>query len=170
MKPLAMAALLLAGCAVQVDPASTGVPVAAGQIRRISDAEYAARVHDVLHVTVADGESITTRAANEPFTDALATEYESAAQSVASRAVAPASMTSLLGTDGSAPATDAQLTAFFESKVSALWQRSVTPSEAAVLRNIYFGTSGLGTDGPSRAFDLLLEAVLQAPSFLFRAE
>jgi hypothetical protein len=172
MKPLAIAvsALLLAGCAAQIDPAPTaGEPIGAGQIRRITDAEYAASVRDVLHVTLSDT-SITSRAATEPFSDALAVEYQNAAQMVARQAVIPASMSALLGTDGTTPATDAELTVFFDTKVSALWQRAVTPNEAALLRSIYRGPLAVGDDGPSRAFDLLLESVLQAPSFLFRAQ
>jgi hypothetical protein len=141
----------------------------AGQIRRITDAEYVAKVGDVLHVTLGDS-FVTTRGGTEPFTDALAVEYQTAAQMVSRQAVAPATMASLLGSDATTPATDAQLGTFFDTKVSALWQRSVTSSEAAVLRGIYRGTSTLGDDGPSRAFDLLLQAVLQAPSFLFRVE
>jgi hypothetical protein len=140
-----------------------------GQIRRITDAEYIANVRDVLRVTLGDS-FVTTRGGTEPFTEALAVEYQTAAQMVSRQAVAPATMASLLGSDATTPATDAQLATFFDTKVSALWQRSVTSGEAAVLRGIYRGTSTLGDDGPSRAFDLLLQAVLQAPSFLFRAE
>jgi len=175
---VAVAALALAGCATAVgpDPAPTAGDRAgniqatcAGRIRRITDAEYVASVRSVLQVPLADGVVITSRG-TEPFTEAVAVEYQTAAQMVSRQAVAPVAMSSLLGTDAARPATNAQVAAFIDTKVSALWQRSVTPGEAAILQSIYRGSSTLGDDGPSRAFDLVLQAVLQSPSFLFRAD
>jgi len=175
---VAIAALAFAGCATEVGPDSAPTAgdragnvqaTCAGRIRRITDAEYVASVRSALQISLADGEIITS-GGTEPFTEAVAVEYQTAAQTVSRQAAAPVAMSSLLGTDSARPATDAQIAAFIHTNVSALWQRSVTPGEAAILQSIYRGSSTLGDDGPSRAFDLVLQAVLQSPSFLFRAD
>jgi hypothetical protein len=51
-----------------------------------------------------------------------------------------------------------------------LWGRAVTRAEATFLRNIYNGSAALADGGPAHAFDMLLQAVLQAPSFVYRSE
>jgi hypothetical protein len=176
--------VLIGGCAWQADqdPAQGGSGAvidtpqtsATGRLRRITDVEYASIVRDVLQVTLAGADAVITSTGAYPsaanaeanFTELLASSYQAAAQNVAKQAIDPAKMQMLLGNVASTPATDEQLTAFLDTKVASLWHRPVAANEASVLKSIYRS----GADGPSRGFDLLLQAVLQAPSFLFRAE
>jgi hypothetical protein len=183
----------LGGCASQVDPESTApagslTPCsqierssAAPRIRLITDLEYVNLVRDSLQIALAGPEAAITSASQAPelgrlpnagvaFTENLALDYQTAAQNVARQAVDPAKMQSLLGNVISTPATDAQLNAFLATKVAELWNRSVTPAEAKFLKNIYNGSAALADGGAAHAFDMLLQAVLQAPSFLYRTE
>jgi hypothetical protein len=56
---------------------------------------------------------------------------------------------------------------FINGKVARLWRRPLTSVEVTKLTNLY--DSGV-PDGVANAFSLLLQATLQAPSFLFRTE
>jgi len=177
---LGLVALALGGCAVDAGPDTTPriggdmQPTCglgeAGRIRRITDVEYADRVRGVLGLAIVDTGALPRGGDAEPFTEPLARQYASASESVAGQAIEPAVMRSLLGGDASMPATDAELAAFYDAKVSSLWQRNLAPSEAARLTTLDRSASKVGEGGASRAFELLIQAVLQAPSFLFRAE
>jgi hypothetical protein len=185
-----LSVVLLSACASQVEPAP-GEPAAgnvapcqqvqrssAARIRLISDREYVAIVRDVLHVTLTGTEAeisspsetavLGQLPADWAFTENLALDYQTAAQNVAKQAIDPPKMQALLGTVGQA--SDAQLGAFFDSKVVELWGRAVTRAEATFLRNIYNGSAALADGGPAHAFGMLLQAVLQAPSFVYRNE
>jgi hypothetical protein len=141
------------------------------------DREYVKIVADVLGITLtgADAE-ISTAASNSGeytnfseggalFNDNLAQNYQTAAQKVATQAIAPAKMQALLGSS-TAP-TAAQVQTFITTKVARLWRRPLTSTEVTKLTNLY--NSGV-PDGVTNAFSLLLQAALQAPSFLFRTE
>src|SRR5207249_676872 len=90
--------------------------------------------------------------------------YNAAAEKVGARAIVPAKMVELLG---SATPNDAQLQSFISGKVSRLWRRPVTAQESSTLKNLY--NLGLA-DGPARGFELMIDAALQWPSFLYRTE
>jgi len=68
--------------------------------------------------------------------------------------------------------TDAQLNTFISTKVSRLWRRPVsgTSPEGMALKTLYNSGTAAEDGGPANAFSVLLQAVLQAPSFLFRTE
>jgi hypothetical protein len=197
---LTIGAVLLAACASQVDPepnerapgnpaqgtavlggATNGVAAgiasrvassASSRIRLITDAEYVGVVRDVLQITLAGPAVViasSTSASDFTFTENLAMNYQTAAQNVARQAVDPVTMQALMG-NGGAPATDAQLNAFLDTKVALLWGRRVAPAEATFLKNIYNGSAALADGGAAHAFDMLLQAVLQAPSFVYRVE
>jgi hypothetical protein len=138
-------------------------------------------VRDTLQITLVGNEAAITSAGAAPaagtlpsgawaFTENLALDYQAAAQNVAKQAVDPVTMHALIGNVGSTPATDAQLTAFLDTKVATLWNRPVSGAEAKFLKNIYNGSAALADGGAAHAFDMLLQAVLQAPSFVYRTE
>ncbi len=183
--------LLLGACASQVDSESTAPagavtpctqvqrPSSGARIRLITDLEYVSIVRDVLGITLVGPEAEITSASQPAelghlptsgwaFTENLALDYQTAAQNVAKQAAAPAKIQTLLG--GATPATEAQLDAFLDTKVSRLWGRAVTTAEAAFLKNIYNGSAALADGGAAHALDMLLQAVLQAPSFVYRTE
>jgi hypothetical protein len=187
-----VAFLALAACASQVDPASTEpaaslAPCSQVQrssepthIRLITDLEYVNLVRDALQITlvgteaeISNGETPaapTLPTGSWAFTENLALHYQTAAQNVARQAVDASRMQALMGSVGGAPATDAQLNAFLDTKVAKLWNRPVAPVEARFLKNIYNGSAALADGGAAHAFDMLLQAVLQAPSFVYRTE
>ena len=150
---------------------------APARIWQITDKEYVNIVRDVLGITLADADAEISSAANSTgaftnlseggslFNDMLAQNYQSAAKKVASQAVAK--IPTLLG---SATPTTAQVQTFITSKVARLWRRPPSSTEVTALTNIYQSGAGAADGGPSNALGLLLEAVLQAPSFLFRTE
>jgi hypothetical protein len=197
---LTLGAVLLGACASQVDPEPTdrgsespaqgtailgganGAAVsgiasrvassASSRIRLITDAEYVSAVRDVLGIALVGPEAEIASAISTSdftFTENLAQSYQAAAQNVARQAVDPVKMQSLLG-NGQTPATAAELDAFLATKVARLWGRRVAPAEAVFLKNIYTGSAALADGGAAHAFDMLLQAVLQAPSFLYRVE
>jgi hypothetical protein len=60
---------------------------------------------------------------------------------------------------------------FITTKVPRLWRRPLTNAEVTSLTNIYTSATANPADGGApHGFDLLLQTVLQAPSFLFRSE
>jgi len=156
---------------------------ASGRIWQISDEQYWNAVRDILGVvpptgTEAEisgainttGEFTNLSDAAPGFTDMLAQNYQSAAQKVATQVTAAVKMTALLGAPATAPATAAQFDTFLNGKVARLWRRPLSPGEMTALKNIYNGGTNAADGGPANAFGLLIQAVLQAPSFLFRTE
>jgi hypothetical protein len=146
---------------------------------QLTDQEYVNVVTAVLGITLtgADAE-ITTAASNsgvfsnmsedKSVTLMSAQNYQVAARKVAQVATTGAKMQSLLGlASATATPTTAQVQAFITTKVSRLWRRPVAADEVTALMNVYSG--GL-PDGATRAFDLLVQAALQMPSFLYRTE
>jgi hypothetical protein len=147
---------------------------ASARIWQLTDQQYVNVVRDVLGITLqgADAEITSPKLSDEftnvsegtTFSDATAQNYETAAEKVATLAIVPATMQALLG---STNPTTQQVQTFITSKVSRLWRRPVSSSETTTLTNLYNAGS---PDGPSRSFELLIQAVLQWPSFLFRTE
>src|SRR6185503_1086165 len=84
--------------------------------------------------------------------------------------IVPAKMQTLMGNAAATPATDAQLTTFINNKVARLWRRPVTSSEATLLKTLYNSGTSVADGGPAHAFDMMLQAVLQSGSFLYRTE
>jgi hypothetical protein len=157
---------------------------AAGRLWLLTDQEYVNSVRDVLGVTLtgADaqisstgdttGEFTNLSEGGAVFTDSVAANYQTAALSVSKQATLVAKMTPLIGATSTTPATDAQLNTFITTKVSRLWRRPVSPTsaEGMALKTLYNSGTAAEDGGPSNAFGMLLQAVLQSPSFLFRTE
>jgi hypothetical protein len=99
---------------------------------------------------------------------ATAKSYQMAGEKIAALAAVGTKMQTLLGlASPTATPTPAQVQTFVTSKVARLWRRPVTNDEVTALVNVY--NAGL-PDGASRAFQLLVQAALQMPSFLYRTE
>jgi hypothetical protein len=167
---LGVAAAAMAGCANPTDVGGSDEPgVTSAAFSRITDQEYVARVQDVLGVTLAGADAqiagLSTRTLDTHFSEAVALDYQAAAQKVARQATASSSLTALLGTE--APSTT-QVQGFISSRVSQLWQRPVTSSEMSRLTALYQGNAAAIDGGAANGIGALLQAVLQAPSFLFR--
>jgi len=157
---------------------------AAGRIWQITDEQYVNTVRDVLGITLtgtdaqisgasnSTGEFTNLSEAGATITDMAAQNYQTAAQKVTAQATTALNMNRLLGTTGTAPApTTAQLQTFVNTTVARLWRRPISPAELAALTAIYtMATANAADGGPLHGFDLLLQAALQAPSFLFRTE
>jgi hypothetical protein len=157
---------------------------AKGRLWLLTDLEYVNSVRDVLGITLTGtdaqisstgdttGEFTNLSEGGAVFSDGVAANYQTAAVNVAKQATVVAKMTSLVGATATTPATDAQLNTFLTTKVSRLWRRpvSATSPEAMALKALYNSGIDPADGGPANAFSLLLQAVLQAPSFLFRTE
>jgi hypothetical protein len=141
------------------------------------DQEYVNIVRDVLGVTLTGTDAEISTAANGTgqftnlseggalFNDNMAQNYQGAAQKVSDLAIVPAKMQALLGSS-TAP-TAAQVQTFITTKIARLWRRPLTPAEVTKFTNLY--NAGV-PDGVTTAFSLVIQAALQAPSFLFRTE
>jgi hypothetical protein len=91
-----------------------------------------------------------------------APNYQIAALKVAD--LAELRMAALLGT---ATPGLAQIQSFITTKVARAWRRPVTPVEQSALLRLFADAQ---PDGPGRGFHLIMEAVLQSGSFLYRTE
>jgi len=153
---------------------------ASARLWLITDEQYVNVVRDVLGIALTGADALITGPADTTgeftnfagrvpaITDALTLAYRAAAEKIASRAATPPNMTRLLGSE--APTME-QLNAFITTKIARLFRRSLTTTEVASLETIYNDAAANPADGgPPHAFDLLLEACLQVPSFLFRTE
>jgi hypothetical protein len=148
---------------------------APARIWLLSDEQYVNVVRDVLGIVLAGHDAEITGFGSDEgeyrneadavtFTDALAMSYQAAAEKVSAQATTPSRMAFLLG---SATPTEAQVKEFLSTKVARLWRRPVSAADVTKLFDIY--RMGL-VDGAARGFALVIEAVLQAPAFLFRTE
>ena len=152
---------------------------APARVWQLTDQEYVNVVGAVLGITLTGTDAdITTAASNsgvfsnmsegKAITFATAKSYQSAAEKVAALAAAGTKMQSLLGlASATATPTTAQVQTFVNTKVSRLWRRPASNDEVTALVNVYM--AGL-PDGVPRAFQLLVQAALQMPSFLYRTE
>jgi hypothetical protein len=151
------------------DPAQKSF--APARVWQLTDEQYVNVVRDVLGITLTGEDArITTSGPAGRYTNyseeiAIDTQAAPNYQTVASKIadLAEARMATLVG-----PATDtAQIRAFITTKVARAWRRPLAPNEVNGLLAVYQG--GV-PDGANRGFHLMLEAALQAPSFLYRTE
>ncbi len=157
------------------DPGETAF--SAARIWQITDEEYVNMVRDVLGIGLTGAQAEITSGSDGAgefsnfsdtgvvFNDNMAQNYERAAQDVARLATAAPKMQALVGS--AAAATPDQLEGFIQNKVARLWRRPVEADEVSALKALYTGALD---GGPAAAFGVLLQAVLQSPSFLFRTE
>jgi hypothetical protein len=157
-----------------------------GRIWQITDQEYVNAVRDVLGITLTGTDAEITAAASNSgefsnmseggaaFSLQVATNYQNAALAVAKQATVAAKMTQLNMGNATTAATDAQLNTFLSTKVARLWKRPVQTNpptnEVTLLKTLYNSGTAAADGGPANAFSLLLQAVLQSSSFLYRTE
>jgi hypothetical protein len=145
-------------------------------LRRLSQREYDNVVHDLLGDTSQPASHFGTEVYVNGFdngSDGLTVQgtdvidFQEAAEALAARAV-QGNMSALVGScdpaAGEMPCVDAFLTGF----VKRAYRRPPTATEAARLRTVF--TAGAADGGFSGGIQLMVEAVLQSPAFLYRAE
>jgi hypothetical protein len=152
---------------------------APARVWQLTDQEYVNVVTAVLGVTLTGTDAeITTAASNSgvytnmsegsSITLPSAKNYQLAANKVAQLATTGNNLQTLLGlASATTTPTTVQVQSFITTKVARLWRRPVSSDEVSALMDIY--TKGL-PDGIPRAFQLLVQAALQVPSFLYRTE
>ena len=157
----------------------SGAPCDPGQkafgparIWQLTDRQYVNVVRDVFGITLSgeDANIGSARTADrysnyseEAVIDTQAApNYQEVALKVAD--LAEARLSTLVG---STTPTPAQVQAFINTKLARAWRRPVTPPESAALMNLFVSAQ---PDGAGRGFHLVMEAALQAPSFLYRTE
>jgi hypothetical protein len=158
---------------VDSDPCNAGQKsFAPARMWQLTDAQYVNVVRDVFGVTLAgeDAKIISAGTAERytNYSEGIAIDTQAAPnyQTAASR-VADLSQPRMAVLLGSPTPTVEQVHAFITTKIARAWRRPVSPSEVASLLKIYTDAQA---DGPAAGFHLLLEAALQAGSFLYRSE
>jgi hypothetical protein len=152
------------------NPARTAF--APARLWQLTDRQYVNVVRDVLDITLSeeDGKIVSAGAADRytnysegiTIDSQVVPNYQTAAVKVAD--LGTAKMAALLGT---ATPGAAEMQAFIATKLARVWRRPLAPDEQAALLKLFTDAQ---PDGPARGFHLVLEAALQAPSFLYRTE
>jgi len=148
------------------------------RVRRLSNHEYDDVVRDLLGDTTqpSRGFLIADSFANgyDNGSDELAVQsdqvldYQLAAESLAATAVANRLPALLNGCDPAASGDDACLEAFLAYLPPRAFRRPLSADELGRLRALY--TAGAGTGGLAQGVQLVIEALLQSPEFLYREE
>jgi hypothetical protein len=147
--------------------------LAPARLWRITDQQYGNVVADVFGVRVppevtepdTKPADFTNLAGVSTVEARAVTAYETAAR-LAARAAVAANLGVFLPCGATAP-SDACVDQFIRNRVARAFGRSLTTTEVQDLMAIY--RSGL-PDGPATGIRLVIEAALQAPSFLYRTE
>ncbi len=156
-----------------VDEVCDGVPsVAPGRWRRLTSAQYAATVRDLIGMT-ADTSVLVADARTGPFTtNALfpvqendVGAYDSLAETLSTKAVA--NLPPLLGCDSKAMGEDKCATQFIKTFGARAYRRPLVAAEEAAFATVY-------ATGKEESFTagirLVVEAMLASPSFLYLIE
>jgi hypothetical protein len=154
------------------DPNAVCAPTTTTRIWRMSDEEYKNVVTSLLPGVAVPEVTTPGRAAGEfinmaerlPVTGAYASSLRTSVKAVAKDAVKD--LPTLLKCQAGA-AADACASAFIDRFVSRAFRRPVDATEKAALVALYNTTA---PTSPADAVRLVLEAVLQSPSFLYRTE
>ncbi len=160
---------------------STGAGVAGAvgtgrSLRRLSVREYNNVVRDLLADTTQPANQFGQEVYTNGFdngsdsltvqgTDVLA--FQTAAESLAATAVANNLPTLVGGCDTTQP-PQVCASAFLDTFATRAYRRPLTTTERQRLQTVY--TAGAATGGFQGGIQLMLEAVLQSPSFLYREE
>lgn len=147
-----------------------GAPIAPTRVWLLSDRQYSRTVRDLLGVTIpaqitgGQQDHLTRFADLARVSGQSASQLSDAATRVSSLAVA--NMNALVSCPG-AQRNEACAVDFIRTKVSRLWRRPLEPLEVQELTAVF-------REGMMDSFDeglrLVIEAALQAPSFLYRTE
>jgi hypothetical protein len=144
---------------------------APARLWQLTDEQYVNVVRDVFGVTLeGDDAHIVSAAVSDHYTNysegiaiglQVAPSYQVAAQKVAARVVADAE-----SVVGSAAPSTSELRSFLHGKVARAFRRPLEEAEIDRLVALY----ELGLPDASTGLGLVMQAVLQAPSFLYRSE
>ncbi len=145
---------------------------AAARIWQLTDRQYVNVVRDVFGITLGEEDAkIVSAGASARYTnysetaaiDAQAAQnYQTAAARVAD--LAQPRLATWFGT--ATPGAPAVRT-FIQDRIARAWRRPLAESEITALLAIFTGAQA---DGPVKGVHLMLQAALQAPSFLYRTE
>ena len=158
------------GGAAACDPNAALAPA---RIWRITDEEYVNVVSQVFGVTmpaevtepVVPGADFSNTSEHAEVNLKIATAYQAAAHQAATTAVA-AHLKTFLPCGEQAP-SDTCVEGFIRNRIARAFGRGVSDAEVQSLLALYKSS---GTDGVSTGIRLVIEAALQAPSFLYRTE
>ena len=146
--------------------------LAPARVWRITDEQYVNAVRQVFGVTM-PSEITQASVDSADFTNfselTIANANTVAAYETAARLAAQQAVTSHLGTFlpcGSAP-TDACVNTFIRNRIARAFARPLTDAEAQTLMGVYKAGA---VDSPAVGARLVIEAALQAPSFIYRTE
>jgi len=141
-------------------------------LRRLSVEEYDATLRDLLGdetrpgTRLIDPERGVTSADARVVTPLLAEQYLAAAEDVAARVTDD--LPALMGCDPAAEGEDACATAFVEDFGTRAFRRPLSGEERLALVSLY--EAGRDELGFETAVEMIVEAVLQSPHFLYRVE
>ncbi len=169
------------GAGGSIGGSSTGAGGAGGagvgrNLRRLSVREYNNVVRDLLGDTTQPADQFGQEVYTNGFdngsdsltvqgTDVLA--FQTAAESLAATAVA-SNLSSLTGGCDATQSAQVCVSAFLASFAPKAYRRPLTTTEQQRLQTVY--AAGAATGGLKGGIQLMLEAVLQSPSFLYREE
>ncbi|MBK8239042.1 MAG: DUF1592 domain-containing protein [Deltaproteobacteria bacterium] len=144
-------------------------------VRRLTRWEYDNTVHDLLGDTTAPGKNFipeslqlgfTNGAASTPMSASVVEDYEAAALALATTAVAD--LPTLLGCDPVADGEDACAASFIEGFGRRALRRPLLADELTAYQGFYGAQKA--EFGFDKAVEMVVAAMLQAPSFLYRVE
>lgn len=178
---LSIALAAIAASCTTTDPPSTEDPAtlapAGRALRRLSEREYDNVVRDLLGDTSQPASHFGAEVYVNGFdngSDGLTVQgtdlidFQSAAETLAARAV-QSNMSALIGSCNPASGEMPCVDAFLQGFVKRAYRRPPTATEASRLRNVF--TAGAADGGGfTGGIELMVEAVLQSPAFLYRAE
>jgi hypothetical protein len=171
-------AAIVASCTSGPPPTGDSGPLAptGRALRRLSQREYDNVVRDLLGDTTQPASHFGAEVYVNGFdngSDGLTVQgtdvinFQAAAEAIAAHAV-QSNLSALIGScnpaSGEMPCVDAFLSGF----VKKAYRRPPTATEAARLRTVF--TAGAANGGFVGGIQLMTEAVLQSPAFLYRAE
>lgn len=161
------------GAGVSCD-ATGSAPLGFARVWRLTDEQYVNAVRDTFGVTMpaeitgvaeTTGEYVNYSEAAPKIDLKIATLYQTAAHQAAVTA-SKAHLKTFLSCGEQAP-SDVCVTQLIKNRVSRAFGRPLAEDEVQGLLGVYKAS---GTDGPTVGVQLVIEAALQAPSFLYRSE
>ncbi len=154
-------------------PCDSSASLAPARIWRITDEEYVKVVSQVFGVGMpaevtepaVPGADFSNTSEHAQVNIDIAKQYQSAAHQAALLAVS-SHLKAFLPCGEQAP-SDACIEGFIRNRVARAFSRAVTATEVQSLVALYKSS---GADGVATGIRLIIEAALQAPSFLYRTE
>jgi hypothetical protein len=159
-----------AGPGAACDPSRSSF--APARLWQLTDRQYVNVVRDVFGITLGeeDGKIVSAAVAERysNYSESTAIDTQSAPNyQTAALRVADLAQPRLGELVGALAPTPAQMRAFIATRIARAWRRPLTDAEVAGLLQLYTDAQ---PDGAARGFHLVMQAALQAGSFLYRTE